>query len=43
MFSTKEEFEKQFEKIIDLFRKKCKFKQGLYRDEPDILEVLNEA
>jgi hypothetical protein len=41
VFSTKKDCEIQLEKIIDLYDKKLKFKKGEYKDDLDVLEVLN--
>ena len=42
-FKTKEEWQRQFEKIIDLYQQKLDFKQGLNTDDLEILDVLNEV
>ena len=41
VFQTLKECETQFQKIIDLYDQKVRFKQGLFKDDLDILEVLN--
>ena len=42
VFHSKKEFQRQFGKIIELYVQKRDFLKGLFKDDPEILEVLSE-